>query len=406
MVPTALVIMASLPLTANGKLDRRALPIPESTQANRKRPLVLPRTDLEKQLVSIWEATLKTRPIGIEDDFFALGGHSLLAVQLFAQIEKETGVNLPLATLFREATISHLAQLIAVEQPAGKNTWESLVTIQPQGSETPFFCIHGITGDILWFKELGRLFAPERPFIGLQSRGLDGVQTVLTDLPSMASYYIDAIKQKQPHGPYLIGGASFGGTVSLEMARQLQARGDEVALLVIFDHAPPNVLASHSTLAKAPEIASNFPRWLQGFVQLGPTRMWRRVLRKLRTLNSPPPSPYNPQKELTRIEAANIIDYAHELPEHRRRLIEVNFQAIDSYQPQPYNGRVLFIKARSRSLFSQTDPVMVWQQLVSPENLTVAEVPGTHESIFTQPNVATLGVILKQALHKASNTDL
>ena len=196
-----------------------------------------PRTPLERQLTDIWESVLERSPIGVQDNFFELGGHSLLALRLFTRIEQEVGMNLPLATLFKGTTIESLATII--EQPSDSSDWATLVEIQPKGSKTPFFCIHGITGDILWFRELGQCLASsDQPFYGLQSRGLDGAATPFEDIESMAAFYIEEIRRVQPRGPYSFGGASLGGTIALEMAQQLTAQGEVVKALVMFDHAP------------------------------------------------------------------------------------------------------------------------------------------------------------------------
>lgn len=407
MIPTSFIIMEALPITANGKLDRKSLPVPELLSGERKRPLIPPTTPTEQKLVEIWETLLEQQPIGIEDSFFDLGGHSLLAVHLFAQISSEFGQNLPLASLFQDATIRHLANLLDTADAAPQTGWNSLVPIQPEGEAAPFFCVHGITGDILWFRDLGQLIGATRPFYGLQSRGLDGMQEPFKEIPAMADHYIKAIKRIQPQGPYFIGGASFGGTVALEMARQFSENGDEVGLLVIFDHAPPNVVPLEemrpSISAKAIQFASNFPRWLGSFLQLGPKAMIDRIRRKLRLVGKQPP----PDKKdaIGLLEAADIIDYAHELPAHRRQIIEANFHAIDQFKPQPWFGPVLLCKARSRSLFVRTDPVIVWHQLVGAQNLEVVDISGSHEGIFHPPHVQKLAEILRHKLNQLSQKD-
>lgn len=401
MVPSAYVLMEALPITANGKLDRKALPEPEMQIGERKRPYVPPTTDIEKKLVTIWEEALGVSPISIDDDYFDLGGHSLLAVQLFARIDKELGINLPLTTLFQNPTITHQASLI--EQPNDDALWSSLVEIQPEGSLQPFFCVHGITGDVMWFRELGKLFGPERPFWGIQAQGLDGVNEPFEDVPAIAAHYIAAIKQIQPEGPYLIGGASFGGTISLEMAQQLTAMGDEVSRIVIFDHTPPNTLSEEETQAtkvqQAMQFAQNFPRWFKSFTELGPAAMRDRIQRKLRLAKKPEtPQVVANGTPLDILEAADIIDYADDLPDHRRKLITANFNAIDSYRPQRWNGRVLLLKAKSRPLFGRTDPIVAWRKLVGDQNLTAIEVDGSHEGMFHEPHVRPLAKVLKREI--------
>ncbi|MEM7331934.1 MAG: amino acid adenylation domain-containing protein [Chloroflexota bacterium] len=408
MVPSVFMMMDALPITPNGKLDRKALPEPEKQIIERKRPFVAPTTDIQKRLAAIWESVLNVSPIGIDDDYFDLGGHSLMAVQLFAEIEAELGANLPLATLFQNSTIAHIASLI--EAPQDDDLWSSLIEIQSTGEKTPFFCVHGITGDIMWFRELGQLMAPERPFWGIQSQGLDGVKEPFKDIASMATHYIATMKQVQPEGPYIIGGASFGGTVAMEMAQQLTASGEEVAQLIIFDHTPPNTLSDEDNqqtrMETAIGFAKNFPRWFKSFTDLGPAAMMDRVQRKLRVAQKPDPQATQNNNghskanmPLDLLEAADIIDYADDLPEHRRQLITANFVAIDTYQPKSWNGRVLLLKAKSRPLFGRSDPIVAWQKLVGNENLTAVEVDGSHEGMFHQPHVQPLSDVIKGSLN-------
>ena len=162
-----------------------------------------------------------------------------MAAHMFTRINQQFNVNLSLATLFRAATIEYLAEVI--NSKSKPNTWSSLIPIESAGDYPPFFCIHGLTGDILWFRDLAHCLAPDYPFYGLQSHGLDGIQSPLMRIEDMAAHYIQEICQLQPKGPYYLGGASFGGTIALEMAQQLLSQGEEVSLLAIFDHAPPNI---------------------------------------------------------------------------------------------------------------------------------------------------------------------
>ena len=387
MVPASVTVLDKLPLTPNGKIDYRALPEPEL--GGDAKTYVPPQTELESTLVEMWEAILMVEKIGIQDNFFALGGHSLLAVRLFTQIEAKFDVNLPLLTLFQGGTIEHLAQQIEKQQ--GKTRWSSVVPMQTEGEKRPFFCVHGITGDLLWFRELAQLFGPERPFVGLRSHGLDGIQAPFETIEGMAAHYIAEMRQVQPVGPYCIGGASFGGTVALEMAQQLKARGEEVALLVMFDHAPFNSEFSGMGRRKtAVNILKNFPHWARSFAKLGPKRMFARLQRQFRVFVQQTSSKVTANNiHSDEVTADELLDYASELPQHRRTLIEKNYYAMRDYIPQMYDGSVLVIKAKARSLFRVNDPVEGWKQL-SNGNLMVQTIPGSHEGIFKSPNVQIL----------------
>jgi len=188
--------------------------------------------DIENRLIQIWQAVLNKDRIGTHDDFFELGGHSLLAAKLLTRIEESFDKVLPFASLLETPTIEKQARLIRGVSPTD---WSCVVPIQPNGSRPPFFCAHGGGGNVLIYRDLARHLGADQPFYGLQSRGLDGRSAYVRTIEDMATLYISEIQKVQPHGPYQLGGYCMGGTVALEMARQLCLRGEKVALLSLFD---------------------------------------------------------------------------------------------------------------------------------------------------------------------------
>ena len=230
MVPSALVVLEALPLTPNGKVDRKALPAPDRASIGLE-DFVAPRDALEIELVRIWEELLRVQPISVTSNFFELGGHSLLGVELTARIRESTGRHVPLAALFEGSTVEKLAAFMRQEP----RPWSPLVPIWRGGSQTPFFCVHPAGGNVACYAGLARALGPDQPFYGLQAPGLDGEQPPHETLESLAALYVDAIRTVQPAGPYRLGGWSLGGTIAFEMARQLRSRGEEVALLALFD---------------------------------------------------------------------------------------------------------------------------------------------------------------------------
>lgn len=399
MIPSAIVMLKELPLTPNNKVDRRALPAPASAPVDVA--IISPRTWLEVELVQIWEQLLGLRQIGTRDNFFDLGGHSLLAVRLLSEIERLFNVNLPLSTLFDEATVERIARLI--EQRGQAESWPSLVPLQPRGHKPPFFCIHGITGDILWFRELALQLAPDQPFYGIQAHGLDGVEPPLDTIEAMASCYLAEMRRFQPTGPYFLGGASFGGAIALEISRQLLAQGQEIALLAMFDHAPPNMAhyagrSAMSTVGWCLRFLRNLPFWLGTLVRSDPALLLRRLKRKLnaaRKVGSHTFRRYGLAAE--EFEAADIVDYGAELPEHRQRLIEAHFRALQAYRPQVYAGRVVLFQARTQSFLPAADPVAGWRCLAAG-GVECHVVPGSHEGMFKSPHVQILAQKLRACL--------
>src|SRR5215471_4696290 len=230
MMPGAFVRMEAMPLTANGKVDRAALPAPHISDLQSDQDYVAPRNSVERKLVAIWEDVLGVKPIGIRTSFFDFGGNSLIAVRLFAKMQPVLGAELPISTLFRAPTIEKLAKELRPD--AGDESYPTLVPIKPGGSKAPFFCAHGGLGGTLYFGPLASHLDPDRPFFGIESEGLDGSTMRHATLEEMASYYISEIRRIQPHGPYFLGGYCLGGIIAFEMAQQLLRRGEQVALVV------------------------------------------------------------------------------------------------------------------------------------------------------------------------------
>jgi thioesterase domain-containing protein/acyl carrier protein len=402
MVPGVLMMLERLPMTPNGKVDRRALPEPVRAEVEE---YIAPGDEIERQLSRILGALLGVERVGVRDNFFELGGHSLLAVRLLTEIEQAFGIRLSLVNLFQEATVEQVAHLI--RRQSGPTSWPSVVALQPQGAKPPFFCVHGITGDVLWFTNLAQCLAPDQPFYGLQARGLDGIQGPFTELEAMAAYYIKEIRQIQPQGPYYLGGASYGGSVAFEMAQQLQAQDQQVALLAMFDNEPPNVepgfgqLKLFWQLMLALKSISNFPHWLKSFVEIGPHQMLARFQRKTHLFAKEVRTKLNPSDlELREVTAADIIDYAAELPEHRRKLIESHHRAMSDYQPRLYTGRVTLFQAQRRPLFSLYYPELGWKKLAMG-GVDIREIPGSHEGMFREPYVQVLAQQLKSCIEEA-----
>ena len=233
MVPTSFVMLDSMPLTQNGKVDHRALLAMNSDTRATARQFVAPKNAIERQLKEMWEEMLNESPISVTDNFFELGGNSLLALRLVGQIEKQFEQKVPLATIMTESTIQRLARFIEKKQK--EQVWSPLVGIQTNGTRRPFYCVHPGGGNVLAFYEMGKCFGPDQPFYGLQAPGLIDGQEPPRRIEDFAACYVQAIREFQPEGPYLLGGYSSGGVIAFEMAQQLQREGHEVAMLAMLD---------------------------------------------------------------------------------------------------------------------------------------------------------------------------
>ncbi len=247
-VPYQWFWLGALPLTANGKLDHRALPEP-TVETKPMREFVAPQDRAQTQLVALWEEVLKRKPIGIRDDFFDLGGHSLIAIQLIGRMRETFHIDLPIHRLFSTPTIAGIAEFIAAHQtpPPAAKPLQSLIAIQPgDARQRPFFLVPGGWGaevEFLVYGVLARHVGADQPLYGLKARGSDGIAAPHHSLAEMVADYVAEIRVHQPHGPYLIGGECVGGVAAYEIARTLETQGEKVALLVLLGTKPPGPAA-------------------------------------------------------------------------------------------------------------------------------------------------------------------
>ncbi len=237
MIPAAFVFMDKIPVTSNGKTDRKALPKPEMEVAT-DRKFEEPATPLEEMLAHIWCDILGLYRVGRNDNFFELGGHSILGVAMFNAIEKKLGVKKSLPLLFTAPTIAELARVINNEghsQPIS-----CLVPLHEKGSKPPLFCIHMHNGNVNRWRVLVKHLPDDQPIYAVQPLGLDSNKEPHKTIEEMAAHYINVIKEVQPHGPYHLIGLCFSGMVVFEMTARLEALGDKVAYLgMINNYAPP-----------------------------------------------------------------------------------------------------------------------------------------------------------------------
>ncbi|MDU9030247.1 non-ribosomal peptide synthase/polyketide synthase [Pseudomonas mediterranea] len=235
MLPGAYVQLQEWPLTANGKLDRRALPAPDR-QALQQRPYTPPRGAMETCLAQLWSQLLGVEQVGREDNFFALGGHSLLLVQLLDGLRAQ-GLDVTVGALFNAEDLAALARQVVTRDAAGT---QGLLCIRPgSGRQPPLFFIHEGTGEALPYERLARHLDPELGLYAVQAAAEleDGI-----DNPTLAKRYITLLRTVQPDGPYWLAGWSAGGVLAYEMARQLLGEDEHVAFLGLIDSSQPGAL--------------------------------------------------------------------------------------------------------------------------------------------------------------------
>ncbi|XXY13502.1 amino acid adenylation domain-containing protein [Sorangium sp. So ce216] len=235
MVPSSFIAVTEFPMRAHGKIDVDALPDPSPMPPNAAANDA-PRDGIEATLVRIWEELLPCGPIGIRQDFFELGGHSLLAIQMMSRVKRELDETLPVSLLFERPTVERLA---AALRSSTTPLHRSCVEMRAGSRDAPLFLIPGTDGNVLCFIELVRHLGGEHAVYGLQAMDIDGSPALPSSVDALAARHVSEITGAQPHGPYFLGGYSFGGKVALQIALQLQRRGERVAFLCVVDGLPP-----------------------------------------------------------------------------------------------------------------------------------------------------------------------
>lgn len=238
MVPIALVEMAELPLSANGKLDRKALPQPQTGAGKAGRE---PEPGLESEIAAVFARLLQREQVFADDDFFALGGHSLLAMRLAAELRRDLGKAVSVGQVMVASKVEQLAQLLAEErtqEEADQCGFDSVLPLRVTEGPT-LFCLHPASGFSWQFSVLPRYIDQHWSLVGIQSPRPDGPLALGEDMDQVCDAHLATVLQVQPHGPYHFIGYSLGGTLAQGIAARLQARGEEVAFLGLLDTYPP-----------------------------------------------------------------------------------------------------------------------------------------------------------------------
>jgi amino acid adenylation domain-containing protein len=394
MIPVEFVMIDSLPFTRSGKVDRLALSKVQPNN-NNDRPITQPSDLLELQITAIWDDVLGTGPISISDNFFDLGGDSFSALRIVNQIHEQFGQMLPLSALVELGSIDNLAKMLS--EKIGSLPYSPITAIRKTGSRTPFFLVHGIGGEVLEFYDLARHLGADQPFYGLQAPLATEPINANISIEETAAEYCEAIHKVQAEGPYFLGGYSWGGGVAFEIAQQLVALNQQVALLAIIDAEPLNVDSTSQSLDRLWE-------------QLAGNEHLLRMDDRLSSLD--PEGQF--KREIARLE----LEIAHEgITEEFGEAYKRNYargfvartRALHNYKPRVFTGEISLFKAEQNSLQSEANdgavmaPVQFesqWSQLTTMP-LQIYRISGDHWNILREPNVQALAKQIRHSIDRA-----
>lgn len=384
MVPSAFVQLEALPLTPNDKVDRRVLPMPDRTRSVEE-TFAPPLTLFEEVMAGIWSEVLRLDSVGIHDNFFELGGHSLLAVRVLEQIEKTFGKNLPLATIFQSPTIEQLANLL--REKGSSAHCQTLVTIQPGGSKPPLFFIHVLGEGLEFCRPLTSYLDPEQPIYGLAVGIMDEVS--LNEVEDVVTHYIKEMRSIQPEGPYFLAGIYCGGRVAYEMAQQLHAQGQKVALLALVD------TLKDGEAIKILSLKERGLAYWKNLLQLGPAYLLnKRRLGKIKNRLMGIYCEFYERLGLPSPQACQSFTY-------RKKKEEGNIEWV--FAPKDvYPERVTLFRAIENIGFIED---LGWSEL-APGGLEIHDVPCDSFSMLQEPHVQGLAEKLRDCIDRVQGDNL
>jgi surfactin family lipopeptide synthetase A len=389
MIPSDFVVLESLPLMPNGKIDRHALvfPVQGAVVPAQFEPSSNP---LEAKLVKIWESVLNKQRIGVTDNFFDLGGHSLLVAKLLLRIEQRFGKRLSLANVFQAPTVRQLAAMLdgqtdSLHHPA-------VVPIQPLGSRPPLYWVRG--GSL--FLPLAKRLGTDQPLLALHLPVSDASRLpVPYKFEDIARALVARLREVQPEGPYYLAGLCVNGVIAYEMARQLVAQGQQVPFLALFDAQNPAYYEdytheSHRQLAQR-KLEYQLRNLRRGGLSGVPGFIHGRLAgARLRA----------------RVRYWRIYCGLHlRVSEKRLQDLETIIHPTSfAYRPQSYPGRIVFFQSTDWPGGRYWDFYASWNDMC--HTLEVHKIPQGHETMFHEANVDLVANLLQNCLSKAGTNGL
>jgi amino acid adenylation domain-containing protein len=395
MVPAAFVRLDRMPLSHNGKLERKALPAPDNS-AYVQDAYEAPAGPVEEKLARIWARLLGLEPISRNANFFDLGGHSLLAVRMLTLIEAEFGHSLDLTSLFKAPSIASLRLLL---QHGGSPSISSpcVVPIQPDGTKPPLFAIE----TPMLYRNIAKHLGNNQPVIGLQLfTPAKPLEMKYSRLEDAAGECVRLIREIQPQGPYAVIGWCAAGVVAFETAQQLVQMGHEVSFIGILDGWAPDYIRRRGGDAwlKAADFASRCKR---AYVQICDGRKsvkslmikpFTLMMKPLKWFRRAPPANINPVPSDPELEA---------IAKFERDMWGYLWRLQGAYEPKAFHGRVHSFVSQYRPTGWLADSSLGWGRLAT-EGVEVVTYEGEHRSIFDEPGAGPAAVIIAAGLEARS----
>ena len=380
MVPSGFTFTPALPRTAHGKLDRQALSACENTNELLPSRPTAPRDFTEARLLAIWKDVLGNESLDITQDFFELGGHSLLAAKLLARVEADFGQTLSLAFVFQAPTIELMAELL--RQPDASLRARAIVPVQPNGSHLPLFWVRGGPR----FRRLAQKLGPDQPFLGLDLPFADASKfRTPYRLEDIAAYMVRAMRVVQPHGPYSLAGLCVNAVIAYEIAQQLTADGEEVALVAMFDgHNHAYYTHPLSDGRYSGRVKYHLANLFRSDLKKGSAYLLDRLDEARRKI----------ERTVWELSAGSGKSGNGNQPHNADFIVHPAFHR---YEPQPYPGKITLFQSSDWPEGSYFDFRLGWIDLAQG-GLDFHGVPGDHPSMFTEPNVDLVAAELRARL--------
>jgi len=394
MIPSQITVLAELPLSPNGKVDRHAL---QSVAPAASAEVVAPRTEAELRIATLWEELLR-RPVGVTDDFFDLGGHSLLAVTLVARLKAQMGIEISVDELMRRSTVEALASGAPAAQGAPERT-ARFMRFNRGGARPPLVLFPGIFGAVLSFKDLPRALGAEQPLFVALTLDLAATESAEhATIERIAGLYEDELLRLVPDGPIIVGGFSFGATVAFELFHRLSRRGRSVPLLVSLDGAAPGHPAFVSPLRRVVAHLSHVLRASRdqraAYFRERLSNLRGRLHRLLR------------REHLLSPEAVTA---TADLQRRFRRVWRFHRAALARYRPpRGEKCRLLLFRGTLsyRFLGMKTDRERLGWGDFAAEPITVVTVPGGHDDMLAPVNQRQIAEAIAEAVARAPQGSL